>query len=168
MEEEKVKFIPKGMLKPLIILILHKEPIHGYGLIKKIKERTGFWEPSPGTIYPILKSMVDKKLIKEVKTNDKKINYTLTKKGEKLAKSAEQLKGKMQNNLTNFLSKSLEVNRKIIKEKVNYHFKDCELLQLIRVEMGLLILIKKDKEKMKEVKKLLENTNKKIAKIIEK
>ncbi|HNV01578.1 MAG TPA: PadR family transcriptional regulator [archaeon] len=168
MEEEKVKFIPKGMLKPIIILTLHEEPTHGYGLIKKIKERTGFWKPSPGTIYPILKSMVEKKLIKEIKTNDKTIKYALTKKGEQLAKNAKQIKEKMQNNLTNFLSESLEVDKEIIREKVNYHFNDCELLQLIRVEMGLLILIKKDKKKIKEVKKVLESTNKKIAEIIAK
>lgn len=168
MEKEKIKFIPKGMLKPIIILILHENPTHGYGLIKKIKERTGFWKPSPGTIYPILKSMVEKKLIKEVKTNDKTIKYTLTKKGEKLAKSAEQMKQQMQNNLTNFLSESLEIDKEKIREKVNHHFNDCELLQLIRVEMGLLILVKKDKKKIKEVKKVLENTNQKIAEILNK
>ncbi len=166
MEDEKVRFIPKGMLKPTIILILSEKPTHGYEIIKKIKEKTGFWKPSPGTIYPILKSMVEKKLIKEIKTNDTKIKYKLTLKGKKIAKNAKQIKENMRQNLTSFLSESLELDKNEIREKINYHFNDNELLQIMKIQIGLIFMIKKNEEKIKEVKKILKNTNKKIIKIM--
>lgn len=47
-----------GDLRLLILNIIETTPSHGYGLITEIKTRTsGFYEPSPGVIYPALEAL---------------------------------------------------------------------------------------------------------------
>lgn len=49
-----------GDLRLLILSIIKTNPSHGYGLIAEIKTRTsGFYEPSPGVIYPALEALQD-------------------------------------------------------------------------------------------------------------
>jgi DNA-binding PadR family transcriptional regulator len=48
-----------GHLKILVLTILNERPMSGYALMKEIERRTGFWRPSPGSIYPLLKSLED-------------------------------------------------------------------------------------------------------------
>ena len=58
-----------------------KEGISGYALMKKIQERTGFWRPSPGSIYPLLGALEEEGLIEHRIEDDKKF-YSLTNKGK--------------------------------------------------------------------------------------
>ena len=64
-----LKNIMKGFLKLMILWIISKERIHGYEIIKKMKE-TGneendqFRGPGPNKIYPILHELEKKELIK--------------------------------------------------------------------------------------------------------
>lgn len=49
-----------GDLRLLILNIIKATPSHGYGLISEIKTLTsGFYEPSPGVIYPALETLQD-------------------------------------------------------------------------------------------------------------
>lgn len=49
-----------GDLRLLILNIIKTTPSHGYGLINEIKTLTsGFYEPSPGVIYPALETLQD-------------------------------------------------------------------------------------------------------------
>ncbi|MCD6563141.1 MAG: PadR family transcriptional regulator [Thermoproteales archaeon] len=73
-------------IKLIILVMLSKKPMSGIDIIKEIEKLSfGFWKPSPGTIYPLLKSLLEEGLIKRIGENNKKI-YTLTEKGKKLAK----------------------------------------------------------------------------------
>jgi len=73
----------KGFLSYLILWNLSKRSMNGAELSKELEKRKGT-KPSPGTIYPALKELKEKRLI----TADKDKIYSLTKKGEKELKSA--------------------------------------------------------------------------------
>ena len=61
--------VMKGFLKIIILWIITKGRIHGYEIIKKMKEGIGsendleFQEPGPNKIYPILHELEKKELI---------------------------------------------------------------------------------------------------------
>ena len=73
----------KGFLSYLILWILSKGSMTGSEIAKELKRRKGSM-PSPGTIYPALKELKEKGLVKA----DKSKRYSLTKKGEKELKNA--------------------------------------------------------------------------------
>ena len=78
----------RGMLSFLILFLLSKKQMHGQEIANEIEKRKGM-KPSPGTIYPALKSLKENLLIKENKSG-KAINYTITKEGENVLKIAKQ------------------------------------------------------------------------------
>ncbi|AJF61654.1 TPA: PadR family transcriptional regulator [Candidatus Woesearchaeota archaeon] len=67
----------KGFLSFLIMWFIYKKEMTGAEIAIELEKRKGN-KPSPGTIYPALKDLKDKGLIKD--DRDKK--YSLTKKGE--------------------------------------------------------------------------------------
>ncbi|MFW9845335.1 MAG: PadR family transcriptional regulator [Candidatus Thorarchaeota archaeon] len=70
-----------------IILMLNEKPSHGYGLMKGFERRTGK-KLSPGTLYPFLQQLEEKKLVTQKQQDvgkKRKIIYSLTKKGKKLS-----------------------------------------------------------------------------------
>lgn len=78
----------EGFLKLAVLKHLSRRPLAGYGLMQAIAEETG-WKPSPGSMYPLLNSMVKDELA-TVKTQGRKRVYTITKGG---ADALEELLG---------------------------------------------------------------------------
>jgi DNA-binding PadR family transcriptional regulator len=73
----------KGYLRLFILANLHRGPIHGYGIIKRISERSdGFWSPKAGNIYPLIQDMVSEGLIEQVGPATRRKLYGLTDKGK--------------------------------------------------------------------------------------
>lgn len=55
--------------------------MHGYQIIQELAERTGgAWTPSPGSIYPILKSLEDQGLVTSEKDGGRRV-FSLTMSG---------------------------------------------------------------------------------------
>lgn len=73
----------KGFLSYLILWNLKSRPKNGAEIAKDLERRKGV-RPNPGTIYPALKELKQKGLIK----SDKNKVYSLTQKGEKEIKLA--------------------------------------------------------------------------------
>ncbi|MBU7042454.1 MAG: helix-turn-helix transcriptional regulator [Theionarchaea archaeon] len=75
-----------SLLDNMILMMLAKKEMYGYELMKSLKEFTlGFYEPKSGTLYPALKRLEEKGLIKsEMKLVDENHYkyYTLTEKGK--------------------------------------------------------------------------------------
>jgi PadR family transcriptional regulator len=78
----------RGLLGFLILFLLSKKPMHGQDLADEIAKRRGE-RPSPGTIYPALKSLRETGFIVEEK-DGKTIVYTLTGRGKNALKLARQ------------------------------------------------------------------------------
>ncbi len=77
----------RGMLSFLILFLLSKKPMHGQELAGELEKRKGD-RPSPGTIYPALKSLKKNGLIKETKKG-KAITYSLTPQGRTVLKASK-------------------------------------------------------------------------------
>jgi len=69
----------RGMLTFLILWLLTKRPMYGQEIAEELAKRRGT-KPTPGTIYPALKDLRKKGLVK-VEKKGKNIVYTLTERG---------------------------------------------------------------------------------------
>lgn len=79
----------RGMLSFLILFLLSKKPMHGQEISNELEKRKGD-RPSPGTVYPALKYLKEKGLVKE-KKDGKMIVYSLTEDGKKNLKASKQM-----------------------------------------------------------------------------
>ena len=78
----------RGFLGFLILFLLSSKSMHGPELAEEIEKRKGE-KPSPGTIYPALKSLKESGFIKEEKEG-KTISYDLTPSGKKALSIAKR------------------------------------------------------------------------------
>lgn len=80
-----MKEAKKGYIRVALLILLNNKPSHGYEIIKEIKDRTrGFYKPTPGGVYPILKDLEKTEYIKgkwHKQNNRKRKTYSLTEKG---------------------------------------------------------------------------------------
>lgn len=72
----------RGMLGFLILFLLSKKPMHGQEIADELAKRRGD-KPSPGTIYPALKSLKYAGFLREEQKVGKTITYSLTPRGVK-------------------------------------------------------------------------------------
>jgi len=83
--------LKKGALKYLVLECLNEKPMRTYEIIKSIEKKfEGSYRPSTGSIYPVLKGLVEKDLVEVKVENGKKI-YIITDKGKK---ELEEIKNK--------------------------------------------------------------------------
>jgi len=99
--------MPKRRFDPLpaaafqILLALVEEDLHGYGIMRQVKEQTGgSMRLGPGTLYSSVQSLLDEGLIMEVDEKQAEAGdgrrrvYRLTKAGHEVAcAEAERLAG---------------------------------------------------------------------------
>jgi len=72
----------------LILLMLNKKPMHGYELVKTLREEFGeIWEPKTGTIYPALRRLEIRGFVRVEVENQREV-YVLTDKGKEALKEA--------------------------------------------------------------------------------
>ena len=72
----------RGFLSFMILKLLSKRSMSGEEISQEIKKRKGT-KPSPGTIYPALKSLSKSGFIEEIKDGGKMKKYRLTRNGKK-------------------------------------------------------------------------------------
>ena len=71
---KKRKRFRNGDVRAAVLVLLAEQPMHGYQIIQEITERTGdLWQPSPGSIYPILQQLEDEGLILIEQTEGRKV-----------------------------------------------------------------------------------------------
>lgn len=100
--------MPKRRLDPLpsaafqILLALVEEDLHGYGIMRQVKEQTGgSMRLGPGTLYSSIQGLLEEGLIAEVEakqdaepSDGRRRTYRLSKAGHELAcAEAERLAG---------------------------------------------------------------------------
>jgi len=79
----------RGMLGFLILFLLSKKSMHGQELADEIAKRKGE-KPSPGTIYPALKSLREMGFISSEEKEGKTIVYSLTERGKNALRIAKR------------------------------------------------------------------------------
>jgi DNA-binding PadR family transcriptional regulator len=86
--------VPKGFLRYQVLELLNEKPLSGSEIMSEIEKKTsGFWKPSPGSVYPLLACLQDNGYIKEVPTTESGIKrYTLTEKGKQLLEEQRKIR----------------------------------------------------------------------------
>ena len=113
-----LKETQKGYIRIATLILLSKNPHHGYEIMKEIRERTGgFWKPTAGGIYPILKNLQESGYIQgewDAKTKRRKKTYKITRAGRAVLKRAlakeNQLVATMRNLFLEYMKDVLEVD----------------------------------------------------------
>jgi len=110
----------KGFVNIFALLVLNKEPTHGYQIKKLIEQRTlGVWTPTDSTMYTILKDLRDKELIKQQKTSDpddsKKV-YELTLKGKEILDLMLQKEREIRESMRSIIFSTSEDGDDFLKE----------------------------------------------------
>jgi len=76
----------RGIIQVAVVALLRERDMHGYQMIQEVSERTGgAWAPSPGSVYPALKSLEESGMISAVESGDKRV-FSLTDLGKKHAR----------------------------------------------------------------------------------
>jgi DNA-binding PadR family transcriptional regulator len=93
--------VPKGFLKYCVVKLLKEKPMSGSEIMQTIKKGTGGrWEPSPGSVYPLLSWLQENGYTVEVPTKERGTKrYKLTEKGGKLFEEHVKFKEKLQQKL---------------------------------------------------------------------
>ncbi len=87
---------PKGILRLVALSLLSRSSLSGRDLSEQLSiMSSGLWKPSPGSIYPILSSLLNEGMIAEVPRKQGNVRrYIVTSKGKqelsKLQKEAEE------------------------------------------------------------------------------
>lgn len=129
-EETKGAVRYRDTLIWFMLFILSEKPMHGYEIIKKIRELTmNQWKPAAGSIYPLLSYMKDLGLvdIADIEESNvrggKKITYMLTEKGWE---EFRELLLKKSDLYMNFLSSIVKSSIRRLRE--HGYSKDADLL----------------------------------------
>src|SRR5215472_17319051 len=81
---EPHRFFGRGDLKFALLELLQERPMHGYEMMKALEEKSsGFYAPSPGSIYPTLQMLEDRGLVSVQEIEGKKV-YSITDAGRTL------------------------------------------------------------------------------------
>jgi DNA-binding PadR family transcriptional regulator len=98
-----MKEAQKGYIRIGVLILLNKKPSHGYEIMSEIKNRTGgFWKPTAGGVYPILRSLEKTGYIKGEwhKQNKRNVKtYKITEKGKIILKNAVIKQNEIANNI---------------------------------------------------------------------
>ncbi len=80
-----MKEAQKGYIRVAVLILVSKKPHHGYEIMKEIRDKTkGFWKPTAGGVYPILRDLEESGYIKgewSRQRNRKVKVYKITKTG---------------------------------------------------------------------------------------
>jgi DNA-binding PadR family transcriptional regulator len=82
--------IRRGEIRPLILALLARKPMHGYEIIQALEEQSGGrWRPSAGSVYPTLQQLADEGLVTSEEIDGRR-TYTLTDSGLESAADAPE------------------------------------------------------------------------------
>jgi DNA-binding PadR family transcriptional regulator len=87
-----MKEAQKGYIRMGVLILLNKKPSHGYEIMKEINSRTkGFWQPTAGGVYPILRDLEKSEYIKgqwATQKNRRLKVYKITESGDQILRKA--------------------------------------------------------------------------------
>ncbi len=103
--ENWLKEAQKGYIRMGVLILLSKKPSHGYEIMKEINSRTrGFWQPTPGGVYPILRDLEKCGYVKgqwQTQKNRRLKVYKITKAGDLILRRAIVKQAEISDNIGN-------------------------------------------------------------------
>ena len=152
----------KGYMKLAVLASISRRPLSGYGIMKKIAEETlGFWKPTCGGVYPILRELEEKGYIEgewAFRGKRKMKIYGITDEGEKLLNLALE----RQREISEVMAKLLhEYARDVLKVKTPA---TAELIKLFDFTSFKEIL---ERQPVKKQIRILKKAQKQLEELIE-
>ncbi|MEM1682725.1 MAG: PadR family transcriptional regulator [Ignisphaera sp.] len=142
----------RGIAKAFVLKLLVERPLHGYEIMKRINEITGF-VPSPGHIYMLLKKLEKEDLVDVTVTyfGGRRIRlYKLSEKGRKFLEDNKDLVNRVDTYVERFR-----------------RAKEIELHKLLKVAYNIFeSLDRMSNEKIEYLRNVIENFVKDINKVI--
>jgi DNA-binding PadR family transcriptional regulator len=87
-EMREADSVPRGFLRILLLRLLESQEMSGSQIAEVLEQRSkGEWRPSPGSLYPLLSSLEEEGLIREVRTEGRSKIYGLSEGGIELHKA---------------------------------------------------------------------------------
>jgi DNA-binding PadR family transcriptional regulator len=81
---EMPQSVPRGLLRHVIPRLLRSNNLTGTDIMQQLRDLTdGEWNPSPGTIYPLLSSLEEDGIVEAVSIEGRSKTYSLTEYGKK-------------------------------------------------------------------------------------
>jgi DNA-binding PadR family transcriptional regulator len=100
-----LKEAQKGYIRIGVLILLNKKPSHGYEIMKEINDRTkGFWQPTAGGVYPILRDLEKSGYVKgqwQTQKNRRLKVYKITESGELILRRAIVKQAEISDNIGN-------------------------------------------------------------------
>jgi DNA-binding PadR family transcriptional regulator len=96
--------VPKGFLRYKLLKMLSNKPMSGSEIMSEIENQTsGYWKPSPGSIYPLLSWLQDQGHIKEATQQEPGIRrYEMTEQGKKFLEDERKTREELDRRLEHF------------------------------------------------------------------
>jgi DNA-binding PadR family transcriptional regulator len=155
-----LKETQKGYIRIAVLILLNKKPHYGYEMMKALEERTsGFWKPTAGGIYPILRDLESSEYIKgewDCNTRRKRKIYGITAEGKKILEHTLSKENRLVNTMSELLK---EYMKDVLDVEVNN-------TQLPKTPLAL--FLEEGKCSPKDTKKVLENKRAHIEDLIKK
>jgi PadR family transcriptional regulator PadR len=88
MKREYIEQLMKGVTEPVLLYLINEVPTYGYNIIKELEKRTtGYFKFKGGTIYPALRRLEIKGLVKsrrqQITERQARKYYQITEKGQR-------------------------------------------------------------------------------------
>ena len=146
-----LKETQKGYIRIAVLILLNKKPHHGYEIMKAVEERTsGFWKPTAGGIYPILKDLENSGYIEgewEYQKKRKRKIYKITETGKTVLERTLAKESQLASSMTGLFK---EYMKDVLDVKLNQ-------TQIPTLPNLFAMFIEEGKEKPEDSAKILEN-----------
>ena len=154
-----LKETQKGYIRIAVLILLSKKPHHGYEIMREIKERTmGFWRPTAGGIYPILRNLEDSKYIEgkwDLQKKRKRKIFRITEAGKQVLKRSlakeSQIANSMSGLFTEFMKDVLDLEKPVSMPRIPNLFS---------------VFLEERKEKPEDTMNVLDSKRKQIERMI--
>ena len=154
-----LKETQKGYIRIAVLILLNKKPYHGYEIMREIKERTmGFWKPTAGGIYPILRNLEESRYIKgkwDLQKKRKRKIFRITETGKQVLERSltkeSQIANSMTGLFTEFMKDVLDLEKPVSMPRLPNLFS---------------VFLEERKERPEDTMNVLESKRKQIERMI--
>lgn len=166
-EDEKaitdwLKETQKGYIRIAVLILLSKKPYHGYEIMKEVRERTmGFWRPTAGGIYPILRDLEDSGYVEgewDAQKKRKRKIYKITGAGSVVLERALVKESQLATNMSNLF-------KEYMKDVLDVRVRS---LQIPRLPNLFSLFLEERKEKPEDTISILEGKRAQLGEMIKK
>jgi DNA-binding PadR family transcriptional regulator len=149
----------KGYIRIAVLILLSRKPYHGYEIMREIKERTmGFWRPTAGGIYPILRNLEESRYIKgkwDLRKKRKRKIFRITETGKQVLERSLAKESQIANSMSGLFTE-------FMKDVLNYE----KPVSMPRLPNLFSAFLEEGKEKPEDTMKVLESKRKQIERMI--